>query len=662
MAEINSTQATALTQLLAVSGLAKVAAGTVSSATAGTDYAVGATGLAGGQTLAGGTLTTQTLTLKANAVDDMSGVVGKSTVAWSATLSGGDVSASLANLSNTATSRAVITSQVAGATAGDAVFQAVVAGVTTWTFGIDNSITSPEADVLVFARAATLGTNRDILSLSGSAAGVGALVQVGSADTNGGSSELRVAGPTGGNIAQSFFINGVLQTEFVQFNVTRLGVLVNGGATEVMSITNANANLLVGTTTDVATTKVRVDASKTLAQIAGSVWDGIDFIASTLTLSNATNVTTATGVNAFSFRAPTISSASTPTVTAAATVAITGAPAAAGAGPAVITGAYALWVQGGQTRLDGVLRVAKSAAATPTVFGDLLAASGTGFANQIEVGNTTGSCGLRVGQDATHSLGFSWIYNATPASAQAQLDTFGFANSLTIDASTVLLGTRQASCDVLVGTVTDVATTKLRVDVSKTLAQVAGSAWDGADFIASTLTLSNGTNVTTATGMNAFVLRAPTLTSASTPNVTAAATLVVTGAPVAGGTATITAGAAYATWVQGGATRLDGRLLNAKGADVAAAATLTLGSSGNTFKITGNTNVDFITTTGWTAGSVLVLLFSGTPTVNHNTGSPPANTAAVKLASSVPMLMAADSVLVLFYDGTVWQEMSRKAA
>lgn len=116
---------------------------------------------------------------------------------------------------------------------------------------------------------------------------------------------------------------------------------------------SANNNTLVGGATDVASTVLRLDASKTVASATSAVWDGVDHIAATLTLSGATHVTTATGVNAFVFRAPTISAASALTVDNSATVMISGAPTGGGAGPATLTNKYALWVQAGATRLDG---------------------------------------------------------------------------------------------------------------------------------------------------------------------------------------------------------------------------------------------------------------------------------------------------------------------
>jgi hypothetical protein len=101
------------------------------------------------------------------------------------------------------------------------------------------------------------------------------------------------------------------------------------------------------------------------------------------------------------------------------------------------------------------------------------------------------------------------------------------------------------------------------------------------------------------------------------------------------------------------------RFKAAQGASVAAASTLTLGLDGNFFSITGNTNVDYITTTNWQAGSEITLQFTGTPTVNHNTGSVPGSTAAVLLAGAANFSATANDMLTLVYNGTNWCEKAR---
>jgi len=101
------------------------------------------------------------------------------------------------------------------------------------------------------------------------------------------------------------------------------------------------------------------------------------------------------------------------------------------------------------------------------------------------------------------------------------------------------------------------------------------------------------------------------------------------------------------------------RFAYSKGADVASGGTVTLGRDGNVFALTGTTAIDYITTTKWQAGSVVVLLFGTSITVNHNTGSVPANTAAILLSGAANFAATANDSLTLCYDGANWREIAR---
>lgn len=104
-----------------------------------------------------------------------------------------------------------------------------------------------------------------------------------------------------------------------------------------------------------------------------------------------------------------------------------------------------------------------------------------------------------------------------------------------------------------------------------------------------------------------------------------------------------------------------GRLEAGQGAAIAAANNLTLGNDGNTFSITGATQINAITTANWQAGSVVSLVFASTPTVKHNTAGG-AGTAVILLSGSADFIAAANDVLTLLYDGTAWHETARKQA
>jgi hypothetical protein len=100
------------------------------------------------------------------------------------------------------------------------------------------------------------------------------------------------------------------------------------------------------------------------------------------------------------------------------------------------------------------------------------------------------------------------------------------------------------------------------------------------------------------------------------------------------------------------------RFMATAGADVASASTLTLGN-GNYFKVTGTTTIDYITTTGWQAGSEVTLEFAAALTVTNGGGAPPGGTAALKLAGAANFSATADDTLTLVYNGTSWIEKCR---
>jgi len=106
---------------------------------------------------------------------------------------------------------------------------------------------------------------------------------------------------------------------------------------------------------------------------------------------------------------------------------------------------------------------------------------------------------------------------------------------------------------------------------------------------------------------------------------------------------------------------LTSRLELTKGADVIAANDLTLGSDGNLFTITGNTQINAITTANWQAGSQIAFIFTGTPTLKNNTAGG-AGTAPMLLAGRVDFVAAAGDYIALQYDGTNWYETNRKLA
>jgi len=91
---------------------------------------------------------------------------------------------------------------------------------------------------------------------------------------------------------------------------------------------------------------------------------------------------------------------------------------------------------------------------------------------------------------------------------------------------------------------------------------------------------------------------------------------------------------------------------------VAAANNLTLGL-GNVNIVSGATQINAITTSGWQAGSSPVyLVFSGAPLVKNNTAGG-AGTATILLAGRTDFQAAAGDVLAILFDGTNWYETNR---
>ena len=116
------------------------------------------------------------------------------------------------------------------------------------------------------------------------------------------------------------------------------------GSGNVRMIISALGNVVIGSSTDtLAASRLQVVASKSVVAAAGAVWDGINFAASTLTLTGAT--TPVTTLNFFNIAAPSITAASAVVTTDFFTCRI-GAATFIGAGPASATRNWSLGVDG----------------------------------------------------------------------------------------------------------------------------------------------------------------------------------------------------------------------------------------------------------------------------------------------------------------------------
>ncbi len=92
----------------------------------------------------------------------------------------------------------------------------------------------------------------------------------------------------------------------------------------------------------------------------------------------------------------------------------------------------------------------------------------------------------------------------------------------------------------------------------------------------------------------------------------------------------------------------------AKGADIASATTITLGTDGNFFTVAGATTINGIVTAGWQAGSQVILELPSGLTVTHNSGAPGAGAAPILFPSGANLVTTAVTLLLLAYDGTNW--------
>jgi hypothetical protein len=103
---------------------------------------------------------------------------------------------------------------------------------------------------------------------------------------------------------------------------------------------------------------------------------------------------------------------------------------------------------------------------------------------------------------------------------------------------------------------------------------------------------------------------------------------------------------------------LSGRLCTDKGAAVASASDITLGTDGNLFHITGNTGINRIATANWQAGSIIILHFDSNPVVNHQGVATGGGFAGLNLRFSVDFTASVNSRAMFYFEGTDWWQIS----
>ena len=99
-----------------------------------------------------------------------------------------------------------------------------------------------------------------------------------------------------------------------------------------------------------------------------------------------------------------------------------------------------------------------------------------------------------------------------------------------------------------------------------------------------------------------------------------------------------------------------------KGTDIASATNITIGTSGNTFDVTGTTTIQHFDNANWVVGSVISLHFDGAVTLTNNAGGLSGNQANILLSVDTNFTTATGDILTfLLHDSTNWQEISRNS-
>ena len=212
---------------------------------------------------------------------------------------------------------------------------------------------------------------------------------------------------------------------------------VSGDAGFVYSAANDSVGIGAAVSVGAAET-LRVQATETVASGASATWNGVHVAAATCTISGSTNITTATGFNFVSIGIPTLSNASI-AVTSAASLYIAGAPVASGG--MTITDRYALWVDSGNIRYDGLLICADGSEGAPSIVGQNDATTGIYFgSSRVSISGAGGEVArfstdlleINPGSDGAEF----YIYETTPLAQLFRARTSAGNEGIAIGAAT----------------------------------------------------------------------------------------------------------------------------------------------------------------------------------------------------------------------------------
>jgi len=272
----------------------------------------------------------------------------------------------------------------------------------------------------------------------------------------------------------------------------------------------------------------------TIVAAAGITHKLLSLASGTTTLTGNSAVTALNGLG-LTVAQPTVTSAGTPATATASTVYIAAEPAAAGT--ATITAPYALHIASGNMLTAGKIIVDDVTDSTTGTTGSIQTDGGIGAALEI-----TSDAGFKlVAGDLDMGTAAGDI--VVPANAVAALEFY--------DATTkfLVLDTRNT----VTGTANITAT-----GIPATIVAAAGVTHNLVSLAPGITTLTGATGVNAMNGLGLTVGQ-PTITSAAAPATAVASTVYIAAAPLAAGTATITAG--YALSIGAGNMLTAGRII-----------------------------------------------------------------------------------------------------
>jgi len=293
---------------------------------------------------------------------------------------------------------------------------------------------------------------------------------------------------------------------------------------------------------------------------ANVVWSGINIPAATFSVTGATGITNAVGVNLVTIRTPTINSATAGlTITNSATVMIQAAPIAGGANPPTLSNNWALRILAGGANISGAVTLAGG------IFNVNVSSN---FAVNIATGTTTGT--VTIGNSA---VGIITIANKANTAATF-LITDGSTSYYALDTRTGVTATAHTFT-------TPVSTAGTPIGFKFQGAANTGLAL--AETIDFRIDLARTVNFAAGGGTigthRASVVLAPTYTATTDViTMTEAATFAINAAPTGGTNVSISN--PYALWVQAGIARFAGGI-NASGTNTLAGGTLNVMVSSN---------------------------------------------------------------------------------